>query len=670
MTNTTSYKKIIILFAVIFFAPAFAGAATLSLSPSSGSFNVGDIISAQIILDTQGQPADGVDIRYLNYNPALLEAQDEDATQVGVQIAPGGLMPSTAANNVDASAGKIAFSQITSGNATFAGSGVLATVRFKAVAAGVANTAFDSVPGNTSDTNVASGGVDILTSALGGSYQLSELPPPLPPSAHMLYLYPSSGSFKTGDIITAQIMLNTQSKSIDGVDAVLSYNRTYLDVEDENPAEQGIQISGGSLLSSTQRNEANASTGKIYFSQTTSGSNTFTGAGVLATVRFRAKTVAGNAPVSFDFIAGRTSDSNVSFGGVDLLSSVGNAVFNIQSNNLPPVILSTEPSGIITLPRSLILKVETNESASCRYSITPYTAYDLMIGRFASRNSIDHSVTLTRGFSVGNNYFYVKCRDLSGSISEADTAIFVNIVSDSVYPVISNPNPLGTIFLPSSLTLRVATSEPAYCRYSTSAGVAYDSMTRQFSGSGLDHSIRVSVSGLKIGENIFYVRCKDQTGNASISDFIYSFNTVASPKFIVDLEGQSNMSAASVTIALFAPGSSAETFSFTARPYNSGAVNLPSNALLNPGYYDIKISSQYYLSRKLANINLAGGSVIFSPTLFAGDLNNDGAINSLDWSRMDTDWARTSSPADVNKDRIVNTADWGYLRKNWLKRGE
>lgn len=669
MFNINNFKNIILtLFAAMLFAPGFVSAAALSLSPASGNFNVGDIISAQIILDTQGQPADGVDIRYLNYNSTLLEVQDEDSTQAGIQIAPGSLMSSTAANSVDVSLGKISFSQITSGNATFTGSGVLATARFKALAAGTANAVFDFTLGSTSDTNVASGGVDILTSVAGGSYQLSEFPPP--PSAHMLYMNPLSGTFRTGDIISAQIMLDTQSKSIDGVDAVLSYNRTYLDVEDENLTESGIQISGGNLLPSIQRNEVNASTGKIYFSQTTSGNNTFSGAGTLATVRFRAKTVAGNATVNFDFVSGRTSDSNVSFGGVDLLNSVGNASFNIQSNNLPPVILNTEPSGIITLPRSLVLKVETNESASCRYSTTPYTAYDLMTGRFSSVNSIDHSATLTRGFSVGNNYFYVKCRDLSGSISEADTAIFVNIVSDSVYPIISNSNPLGTIFLPGTLTLRVATSEAAYCRYSTSAGVAYDSMTRQFSGSGLDHSISVSASGLRIGENIFYVRCKDQIGNANPSDFVYSFNAVAPPKFIVDLEGQNNMSAASVMVALFLPGSSTEIIAFTARPDSAGAVNLPSNTLLNPGYYDIKVSSQYYLSRKLANINLAGGSAIFSPTLFAGDLNNDGAINSLDWSRMDTDWARTSSPADVNKDRIVNTVDWGYLRKNWLKRGE
>ena len=81
-------KKIILIVSVLFFTPFLVGAATLSLSPSGGGYNVGDIISVNILLDTQGAPVQGADIRYLNYNPALLETQDEDAVVAGVQIAP------------------------------------------------------------------------------------------------------------------------------------------------------------------------------------------------------------------------------------------------------------------------------------------------------------------------------------------------------------------------------------------------------------------------------------------------------------------------------------------------------------------------------------------------------------------------------------------------------
>lgn len=669
MTNPIYYKRIIILFTIIFFAPAFVSAAALSLAPSSGSFNVGDIILAQIILDTQGQPIDGVDIRYLNYNSALLEAQDEDLAQAGVQIASGSLMSSTVANSADASTGKIAFSQITNGNTVFNGSGVLATVRFKALAAGMSNVAFDFVLGNTSDTNVASGGTDVLSSVTNGAYQLSDLPPPPPPSIHMLYLSPASGNFQTGDVISVQIMLDTQTKNIDGVDVVLNYNKSYFDIEDDNPVEAGIQIAAGSLLSSTQRNETNASIGKIYFSQTTLGSNTFFGAGILATIRFKAKSSASNTPVSFDFSLGKTSDSNVSFGGVDLLSSIGNAVFNIQSDGLPPVILNSGLSGIITLPKSLVLSVKTNEAAACRYSVVPYTAYDLMSGKFSSGNSIDHSVTLTRGFSVGNNYFYVKCKDTSGSISEADTVIFVNIVSDSVYPTISVLNTYGTFFLPGTLTLRVTTNEYAYCRYSTLADTPYDLMKKQFSGSKSDHSISIS-SGLIIGNNVFYIKCKDSLGNINVSDFVYEFNAVKPPKFYVDLEGPANMSASSVTLSVLSAGSQMEVVKFSVKPDAMGAIFLPKDIVLSPGLYDVKVSAQNYLVRKINNVNLTEDSAVFFPTLSAGDLNNDGVVNSLDWSGMDADWGKSSSSADLNKDRIVNSIDWGYLRKNWMISGD
>ena len=61
-------KKTILFTAVssiIFFAPFLASAATLSLAPASGGYNVGDIISVNIMLDTQSDFARGADIRYL-----------------------------------------------------------------------------------------------------------------------------------------------------------------------------------------------------------------------------------------------------------------------------------------------------------------------------------------------------------------------------------------------------------------------------------------------------------------------------------------------------------------------------------------------------------------------------------------------------------------------------
>ena len=107
-------KKIIAIL-ILFLLPVITSAATLSLSPSSQSVNVGDTFSVIVNLDTQGTSIDGIDLRYLSYNPAILQLQDGNISASGIQITPGSLMPMTLVNSADTNLGRITFSQATSG---------------------------------------------------------------------------------------------------------------------------------------------------------------------------------------------------------------------------------------------------------------------------------------------------------------------------------------------------------------------------------------------------------------------------------------------------------------------------------------------------------------------------------------------------------------------------
>jgi len=155
--------------------PFIAGAATLSITPSSGSYTVDDTFTATIYLDTNGIGVDGVDFRYLRYDPALLELVDIDMTQSGTQITAGSLMSNTVQNIADTQAGIIDFSQLTAGGSKFTSSGaeVLATAKFIVKNAGTASLFFNFTPGVSDDTNVVSNVVDVLTSATGATYSLS-----------------------------------------------------------------------------------------------------------------------------------------------------------------------------------------------------------------------------------------------------------------------------------------------------------------------------------------------------------------------------------------------------------------------------------------------------------------------------------------------------------------
>ncbi len=184
--NIKKITTVIVFFFALFFTALSVQAATLSLSPSSSNYSVGQIFSVDILLDTKGTAIDGVDIVYLNYNPNYLEVVDDNASQSGIQITPGALMPMTLANTVNATNGKITFSQITAGGNTFTSSGaqVLATVHFKVLQAINTQVYFDFVVNGTADTNVASVGKDVLTAITNGNYGPgAQTPAPTPPTS-------------------------------------------------------------------------------------------------------------------------------------------------------------------------------------------------------------------------------------------------------------------------------------------------------------------------------------------------------------------------------------------------------------------------------------------------------------------------------------------------------
>lgn len=144
--------------------------AMLALEPMAQEVAMGETFAVNIMLDTNGEPVDGVDIYSLRYDSSILSVVDDMTERQGVQITPGEAMDITVINSVDQNTGTINFSQATAGGTTFSGKGVLATVHFKAVGRGSTELLFDFKLGDTTDTNVAFGGRDQLKSVTNGNY--------------------------------------------------------------------------------------------------------------------------------------------------------------------------------------------------------------------------------------------------------------------------------------------------------------------------------------------------------------------------------------------------------------------------------------------------------------------------------------------------------------------
>lgn len=165
-----------ILTAFMFFAamifPQAAQAATLSVSPSTGTINKGCTFSVNIELDTQGTQTDGSDV-ILFYEPQKLSATINS-------IVNGKIYQDYPGNSVDSSGGKISISGISSVATPFNGKGTFATINFQVIDSAQGNSTtlkFDFDPNDktkTTDTNVVERGTiaDVLSQVTDGAYTI------------------------------------------------------------------------------------------------------------------------------------------------------------------------------------------------------------------------------------------------------------------------------------------------------------------------------------------------------------------------------------------------------------------------------------------------------------------------------------------------------------------
>ncbi len=155
-------------------------AASLSLSPATATKTVGESFDVDIILDTEGEEVSGA-TAILNYDTTLLEV-------VGSTITAGTILTQVLENRVDPTTGEIRFDAGALGS-TYNSRGTLATITFRAAAAGAAQVDFVFDENSTLDTSqvaAASGPTPLLTEVNNGTYTInssgSTTPPPTLPA--------------------------------------------------------------------------------------------------------------------------------------------------------------------------------------------------------------------------------------------------------------------------------------------------------------------------------------------------------------------------------------------------------------------------------------------------------------------------------------------------------
>jgi len=160
-----------VLIAVSMFLPMSVFAATLSLSPVSGTYTIGDEFSVNVYLNTESIDIAAVDLE-LTYPADLLSVVDNNSSQNGVQIMPGSLMPEVPLNIIENN--KVRFAQLAYAGQPFSNNEpqLFATISFRAIASGIAPLTILHTLGNTRDSNVAVNGTDILSGVTNASFSI------------------------------------------------------------------------------------------------------------------------------------------------------------------------------------------------------------------------------------------------------------------------------------------------------------------------------------------------------------------------------------------------------------------------------------------------------------------------------------------------------------------
>lgn len=158
------------------------------------------------------------------------------------------------------------------------------------------------------------------------------------------------------------------------------------------------------------------------------------------------------------------------------------------------------------------------------------TSCDMQIPTSWSSGSI--AVTVNTGAFAAESPAYLYVVDSTGAVNSLGYEVEIGAsggVEDTTPPVRSLLAPSGALAAGTTSTaISLVTDEAATCRYSTSSGTAYASMTNDFSSSySMSHS--ATVSGLTNGSSYtYYVRCIDGTGNANTTDSTISFSVASS----------------------------------------------------------------------------------------------------------------------------------------------
>jgi hypothetical protein len=174
--------------------------------------------------------------------------------------------------------------------------------------------------------------------------------------------------------------------------------------------------------------------------------------------------------------------------------------------------------------------IKTDEMAQCRFSMEHKQTYNEMPYYFGeSYYSKEHNMSMS--LDNGKVYdFYVRCKDPSGNWNLNDYVIHIETEEgpDLTSPVIDYFEPNDGSFVQfnvSEIAVSAYVNEPVTCKWDYD-DKSYSNMNNWFVceqeiSIGDIYYECLGVLNVSLGENVYYVKCKDHSNNTNIDSFVY-----------------------------------------------------------------------------------------------------------------------------------------------------
>jgi len=213
-----------------------------------------------------------------------------------------------------------------------------------------------------------------------------------------------------------------------------------------------------------------------------------------------------------------------------------------------------------------VLGIQTNEVSNCKYDLVDKQykemEYDFVAEDFAGIHELKHNLTIPNdrlrlidSYNDGNYNLYVRCEDYNDNVNEISYVIKFKLAKqpDKSEPIIytNKIDPLSGSYVKfgdKNISVKVELNEPAQCKWSRNANTDYEIMENRFNCAGASMvnftneipspdltpedlegdqvmlpvgrmDCTTILTNISKGENRFYFRCNDTSGNVNTQDW-------------------------------------------------------------------------------------------------------------------------------------------------------